>query len=131
MFAIGEASRQSGVSIETIRYYEREGIVGKAGRSGSGRRLYTEAEIAELRFIKNCRDLGFAIKDAVALRNLRQDPDGACAAVEEMGRAHLADVRAKIRDLKQLEAALVELVGNCGQGQVICPMLDGLMGYQA
>ncbi len=70
MVAIGEASRLSGVSIETIRYYEREGIISKAGRTASGRRTYSKAEISELRFIKRCRDLGFSIHDAVALRRL-------------------------------------------------------------
>lgn len=59
MIAIGEASRRSGVSIETIRYYERAGIISKPCRTESGRRSYCEAEIAELRFIRRCRDLGF------------------------------------------------------------------------
>ena len=128
MFAIGEASRQSGVSIETIRYYEREGIVAKAGRTKAGRRIYTEGEIAELRFIKRCRDLGFSVQNAVALRNLRQETSGACSMVEVMGRKHLEDVQAKICELQRLEEALAELVANCNQGQIVCPMLDALMG---
>ncbi len=63
MFAIGEASRRSGVSVETIRYYEREGITAKPGRAANGRRLYSDAEISELAFIKRCRDLGFSLPD--------------------------------------------------------------------
>lgn len=59
MFTIGKASEQSGVNIETIRYYEREGIVPKPGRSAGGRRLYSSDEIAKLRFVRRCRDLGF------------------------------------------------------------------------
>lgn len=96
MVAIGEASRLSGVSIETIRYYEREGIISKAGRTQSGRRAYSDAEISELRFIKRCRDLGFSIHDAVALRNLADAPSDACETVEQLGRKHLSDVRAKL-----------------------------------
>ena len=126
MVAIGEASRLSGVSIETIRYYEREGIISKAGRTASGRRAYADAEISELRFIKGCRDLGFSIHDAVALRNLADAPSDACETVEQLGRKHLSDVRAKLVELRQLENALAELVANCAKGQKECPMLDSL-----
>lgn len=127
MVAIGEASRLSGVAIETIRYYEREGIISKANRSASGRRCYTDAEISELRFIKRCRDLGFSIQDAVALRALAAEPSGACETVGQLGQRHLDDVRAKISDLRRLESALTELVANCARGQRECPLLDTLM----
>ena len=127
MVAIGEAARQSGVSIETIRYYEREGIISKASRTPSGRRVYSRAEIAELQFIKRCRDLGFSIQDAVALRGLAGQPAGACETVERLGRQHLAEVKAKIAELRRLELALGELVANCQGGRQDCPMLDALM----
>ena len=126
MIAIGEASRLSGVSIETIRYYEREGIVSKAGRTASGRRAYSDAEISELRFIKRCRDLGFSIPDVVALRNLAAAPSNSCEPVERLGRKHLAEVRAKMKELRQLEKALAELISNCANGKSDCPMLDAL-----
>ncbi|WP_420396055.1 MerR family transcriptional regulator [Nioella sp.] len=131
MVAIGEASRLSGVSIETIRYYEREGIISKAGRTASGRRTYSDAEISELRFIKRCRDLGFSIHDAVALRSLANEPAGACETVEQLGRKHLTEVQAKLAELRQLESALVELVANCAKGRRDCPMLDALMGQNS
>lgn len=126
MIAIGEASRQSGVSIETIRYYEREGIISKAGRTASGRRAYSDAEISELRFIKRCRDLGFPISDVVALRNLADAPNNSRETVEGLGRKHLSEVRAKLKELRQLEKALAELVSNCANGKSDCPMLDAL-----
>ena len=126
MVAIGEASRLSGVPIETIRYYEREGIISKAGRTASGRRTYSDAEISELHFIKRCRDLGFSIHDAVALRSLASEPEGACETVEQLGRKHLSKVQAKLAELRQLESALSELVANCAKGQPDCPMLDAL-----
>lgn len=126
MIAIGEASRLSGVSIETIRYYEREGIISKAGRTASGRRTYSDAEISELRFIKRCRALGFSIHDAVALRTLADAPSEACETVGQLGRKHLSDVRAKLAELGQLENALAELVANCANVQSDCPMLNAL-----
>ncbi|MFN3578200.1 MAG: MerR family transcriptional regulator [Tabrizicola sp.] len=126
MVAIGEASRKSGVAIETIRYYEREGIIGRAGRTISGRRDYSKAEISELRFIRRCRDLGFSLADAVALRDLSRDTGVPCSAVEQVGRKHLETVRARLAELTVLEQALAELVRNCEQGKQICPMLETL-----
>lgn len=126
MVAIGEASRRSGVPIETIRYYEREGIISPAGRTPSGRRTYSGAEIAELCFIKRCRDLGFSLSDAVALHGLALKPTGACETVEQLGRTHLLNVQTKIAELRRLETALAELVSNCAKGQRDCPMLDEL-----
>ena len=131
MAAIGEASRLSGVSIETIRYYEREGIISKAERTASGRRTYSDAGISELRFIKRCRDLGFSIQEAVALRGLANEPEGACENVERLGRKHLSDVKTKISELQHLEKALAELVSNCEKGNPDCPMLDALMGQNS
>lgn len=127
MFAIGEASRQSGVSIETIRYYEREGIISPPGRSRSGRRLYNADDISELSFIRRCRDLGFSIRDIRALRALSGEPGGACSEVEKLGRQHLASVRQKIGDLRKIEAALEVLVANCQNGKAKCPMLENLL----
>ncbi len=127
MAAIGEASRRSGIPIETIRYYEREGIIAKAGRTASGRRTYSDDDIAELRFIKRCRDLGFSVHDAVALRTLADERSGACETAEALGQKHLARVRAKIEDLRRMEDALAELVANCAEGQTDCPMLEALM----
>ncbi|SDR47264.1 MerR family transcriptional regulator [Pseudovibrio sp. Tun.PSC04-5.I4] len=126
MFAIGEASKRSGVSIETIRYYEREGIVQKPARAENGRRSYSEAEIGQLRFIKRCRDLGFTIKDAKALLNFGGQTDASCKIAHDMSKAHLEIVREKIANLKRLERALEELMSNCASGTIQCPMLDQL-----
>lgn len=126
MFAIGEASRQSGVGIETIRYYEREGIVPKAERTGSGRRVYGREAIARLRFIRRCRDHGFSIADSRTLMALSNGGDTVCAEAMQVGARHLSDVRRKIAELQQLEAALEELAANCANGRVYCPMLESL-----
>ena len=131
MFAIGEVSRRSGVSIETIRYYEREGISARPGRTAAGRRVYSAAGVSELSFIKRCRDLGFSITDVRALRSLSGVAEGACGEVEVLGRRHLTNVRQKITDLGRIEAALQELVTNCRDGKAHCPMLENLLEPQA
>jgi DNA-binding transcriptional MerR regulator len=124
MSLIGEASKRSGVGIETIRYYEREGIVPKPGRSPNGRRSYTRDDIANLRFIKRCRELGFALQDARALLLISQGGNVDCGNILEFGLAQLEDVRTKIEELRKLEVALEELTSNCKGGSPQCPMLD-------
>lgn len=126
MFLIGEASRQSGVGIETIRYYEREGIVGRPGRAANGRRLYTPADIGVLRFVRRCRDLGFTLADTKALLDLSRAPGSDCAAARDLAERQLGRVREKIAELARLESALHELTVNCADGRLECPMLDRL-----
>ena len=123
MIAIGEASRLSGVSIETIRYYEREGIVPAADRSANGRRLYDAAGITRLRFIRRCRDLGFRISDVRALLDLSENASKHCKDVRAISERHLSDVRARLSDLQALEAALADLVKACDDAPLECPAL--------
>ena len=127
MFAIGQASQQSGVNIETIRYYEREGVVPKPGRSAAGRRLYSADEIAKLRFVKRCRDLGFPIAIIQLFLSFTGQEDRSCSEVKTLAENHLAEIDAKIENLGRLREALVNLSKNCDDGTAACPMLDSLM----
>lgn len=126
MYPIGEAARRSGVAIETIRYYEREGVVPLPDRAASGRRLYDRAGIARLRFVKRCRDLGFSLEDIRVLLALSKPGFQACSDVKRLGERHLRDVREKIADLTRLEAALAEMVAECGEQKPECPLLRQL-----
>lgn len=126
-FTIGEASKRSGVIVETIRYYEREGIVPAAARTPSGRRVYSKRNVAHLRFVKRCRDLGFSIKDIKALLGLAIDDAAHCAEARAIGENNLALVRAKIADLRSLETTIETLIEHCADGQGECPMLDDLL----
>lgn len=126
MVAIGEAAQRSGINIETIRFYEREGVIAHPPRTANGRRVYNEEAIAELTFIRRCRDLGFPLSDVRALLALSRDRAADCDAVREVGMRHLEDVRAKISELHRLEAALEELTANCAADSLCCPMLDDL-----
>jgi MerR family mercuric resistance operon transcriptional regulator len=126
MTSIGEAARRSGIHIETIRYYEREGIVPTPSRTAAGRRLYTESDIGMLIFVKRCRDLGFPISDIRTLQGLRDASDDQCGEVQTIALHHLQDVRDRIVDLTRLEASLASLVAECDGGRVECPALKKL-----
>lgn len=126
MIAIGQAAEQSGVAVETIRYYERAGIVPPPARAANGRRLYSEADVGRLRFIRRCRDLGFSMADARTLLDLADGNGGHCDEVQALSSDHLAAVRARIDRLRRLEAALEELRSNCRSGSPHCPMLEAL-----
>ena len=127
MYPISVAAEQSGVMIETIRYYEREGIVPKPDRTASGRRAYSNDDISRLRFIKRCRDLGFAIPDAKSLLGLADGSQNSCAVAGAIAQNHLNDVRAKIENLQSMEEALIEMTEQCGVGSKKCPVLDRLL----
>ncbi len=126
MPSIGEAARRSGVPVETIRYYERAGVVPGPPRSESGRRVYDPAGIARLRLIKRCRDLGFSLAGARALLALSENSDAPCGDVKAIAEGHLDEVGRKIRALRDLEAALAELVRECAEGNTACPALRAL-----
>lgn len=126
MVGIGAASKLSGVGIETIRYYEREGIVPKPERAANGRRVYTDAEIGRLRVLRKCRDLGFSLLDSKILLGLSEQTNSDCAAVREMSQEHIRKIRHKIAELRALKSALEELTANCVSGNVRCPMMDRL-----
>jgi len=126
MLSIGETSLRSGVSIETIRYYEREGIVPAAGRTASGRRAYIHEDVARLRFVRRCRDLGFSIADVRSLMKLSSGQGGNCELAAEIARAQLQATNQKLGDLERLEEALSELLKNCESGRTECHLLATL-----
>lgn len=125
-WTIGKASELSGVSIETIRYYEREGITPKPPRTAGGRREYNHEIIARLRFVKRCRELGFSIADIRTLQLLSHTDEATCKEAGAIGNKTLKMVQSKIADLKTMEKALSEVVTTCGNGHKNCPMLQKL-----
>ncbi len=128
---IGTAARRAGVNIETIRYYEREGVVPKPARAANGRRVYGEAEIGRLAFVRRARELGFTLGEVRALARLAAQPAAACSDVLSMTRGHLADVRRRIADLERLERALARLAAQCARGRPRpCPVIEALSGRE-
>ncbi|MEI4263478.1 MerR family transcriptional regulator [Roseovarius sp. D0-M9] len=123
----GELARATGCNIETIRYYEKTGLLPDPPRTDAGYRIYTAAHATRLRFILRARELGFSMEDIRGLLGLEDGAAPTCAEVKERTERHLADVRAKILDLRRIEATLARTAARCsGTAVPICPVLDTL-----
>lgn len=126
-FSIGALSKRTGVNVETIRYYEKVGLLSPPPRTSGGHRLYATGELRRLRFIRRARELGFSLDEVRALLTLAQSSQTPCAQVKEIASAHLADVQSKIADLVRLESTLAETVSKCVDDRSPeCPVLDAL-----
>lgn len=124
---ISNLAKAAGVNLETIRYYERIGLMPMPERTEGGHRTYGQAHARRLAFIRRARELGFGIEDIRALLALAEPGQASCAEVREIARAHLYSVRAKLADLAKLEAILAETVAGCSGDPVpTCPVLDML-----
>jgi len=127
---IGELSRRTGCNVETVRYYERIGVMPPAPRAASRYRLYDEADVRRLAFIRRARELGFTLTDVRQLLTLApRQSEGPCAEARELATAHLAEVRGKIADLRAMERVLGYAVGQCAAGNSpACPVIEALAG---
>lgn len=127
--SIGELSRRTGCNIETIRYYERIGVLPPPDRVGRYRR-FADADIRRLGFVRRARELGFTLDEVRALLQLSQsDGRSACGDVRRISAAHLSAVRARIADLRAMERVLAETIRECGSGAHSgCPLIDALGG---
>ena len=126
-YPIGAMSKHTGVNIETIRYYERIGIMPKPDRTAGGNRQYNHDQLKRLSFIKRSRDIGFSIEEIRALLEMVDRRDFACGEVHSMTVNHLASVKEKIQALHRLEDALEAMAAECSRGDVPdCPILDTL-----
>ncbi len=130
---IGQVAKRSGVGVETVRFYERTGLLDEPPRRASGYRQYSQAVIRRIQFIKRGKDLGFSLKEIGELLSLRVDPETSCGAVKERAEAKIADIDTKLRDLRRMQAALVQLAAMCtGRGPIgQCPILEGLDPWEA
>ena len=124
---IGQAAEASGVSAKAIRYYETSGLIAPAGRSGGGYRVYGEADIRTLRFIRRARDLGFSIERIRRLLDLWHDKGRASADVKRLALDHVGEIDAKIAALVAMRDAVQELAAACdGDHRPECPILRDL-----
>lgn len=114
---IGDLARATGAKVETIRYYERAGLLPAPPRTGGNYRLYGDTHRARLGFILNCRALGLSLADTRQLLDLKETSQESCADVNQLVDRHLAKVHERIQALRALEAALQQLRRRCGEAR--------------
>src|SRR5512134_3211037 len=114
---IGQAATASGCHIETIRYYERIGLLPHPARTGGGYREYRPMEVDRLRFITRGRELGFSLEEIRSLLTLSDDPALSCHDVDQLARHHLADVQQRMRELRRIAQELQRTIASCAGGK--------------
>lgn len=123
----GELAKFTGCNLETIRYYENIGVMPDPPRSSKNYRVYDDGHVARLRFIMRARELGFTLDEVRDLLALVDGGAQTCGEVQGLANAHLANVRAKIADLKRIEHVLSSTVAQCtGDDVPDCPVIDAL-----
>jgi MerR family mercuric resistance operon transcriptional regulator len=126
LLTIGAFATAAGVNVETVRYYQRKGLLNEPARPRGSIRRYGAADVARVRFVKAAQRLGFSLDEIAALLTL---DDGAhCRQARELAEHKLDDVRAKLADLRRIEAVLTRLIRDCGnaRGTVSCPLIASL-----
>lgn len=125
--AIGEAARQSGVKVPTIRYYEEIGLLPAPPRSEGNRRLYDASDLSRLAFIRHARELGFEVEAIRTLLALQDNPNQSCATADAIAKARLIEVEQRIASLTALKAELERMVSECACGHVAdCRVIETL-----
>ncbi len=127
-FGIGALSKQTGVIIETIRYYEHEGLMPAPPRTSGGHRSYSEDHLKRLTFIRRSRELGFSMAEIRGLLALVDGGSYTCGEVKSLTLEHAESVRSKISDLRRIRRILLDISSRCEGGSVPeCPIIDALL----
>ena len=126
MMSIGTLSNQSGVGIETIRYYEKIGLLKPVGRKVSGYRIFNTDSLKTLRFLRHAQELGFSLAEIKDLLKLKADKPSRCIEVKAKAEKHLKSVEEKLERLSQIKFVLTGLIGQCRQKKTEdhCPILE-------
>lgn len=128
--SIGELARAAGIGVETVRYYERQGLIPEPPRRASGYRMYPPGTIDRLRFIRRAKDLGFSLGEINDLLSLAGQPEGDRGQVKRIAKGKLDEIEQRIRDLDNMRAVLAHLTAQCsGHGPIHdCPIIESLAG---
>ena len=125
---IGQVAKSAGVGVETIRFYEREGLLNKPKRRQSGYRVFTPEAVSRIRFIKKAKQLGFSLREIRDLLYLRVDSGATAADLKKQVDAKIGQIDDRLQDLKRMRGALIKVSKACtGKGPIgDCPLLDAL-----
>jgi MerR family mercuric resistance operon transcriptional regulator len=129
-FTIGQLARKAEINLETVRYYERRGLLPKPPRTPSGYRLFPAEAAQRLRFIRRAQELGFSLAEIRELLSLRLSPRTSSSEIRKRAQAKLSDIENKIKSLESMRTSLRKLAASCdGCGPVSqCPILESLAG---
>lgn len=129
----GEVAEQSGVSRETVRYYEKRRLIPKPSRTAAGYRQYTDEHVERIRFVKRAQELGFTLAEIKELLSLRADPETGSPQVKHQAREKVAEVEEKIRDLRRIKEALTRLISSCDESRETagCPIVEAMQDDEA
>lgn len=127
-FTIGQLAKKAGVNVQTIRYYERRGLMPQPQRRWSGYRQYSEGDVERILFIKHAKELGFTLKEISDLLSLRVEPNVTCRDVKMKAMAKIAEIEDRIQGLQKMKVALTKIAARCqGRGPISeCPILEAL-----
>ena len=125
---IGQISKKTKLSVQTIRYYESQKLIQSAGRTEGNFRIYEHKVIDQLEFIKHCRHLDLSLDDIKRMNQIRDNPDDICDEVDDMINTQLKQVEIKINELKQLKSQLKDLANSCSRDQKVeeCGIIKSL-----
>lgn len=128
---IGDIAKLCGVGVETIRFYEREGIINQPKKGIGTFRFYPDEVIHRVRFVKRAQELGFSLNEVIDLLSLRANEVGSCATVKKKSEQKIFQIKQKIRDLRRIQLALEKVKNNCSQQgpDDKCPVLEILHVY--
>ncbi len=126
-YSIGALAEATATKVETVRYYERIGLLPKPSRTAANYRSYGETHLGRLSFIRRARDLGFTLDSVRTLLGLAESRDSDCCSVDAIAQDHLAEIEQKIADLKALRRELRDLIGQCKKGVIAeCKIIGAL-----
>lgn len=126
---VGKLVKMAGINMETVRYYERIGLMPQPKRKESGYRMYSETDLKRLLFIKRAKELGFVLREISELLELRIESTGTCGDVKHLAEHKLQDVEKKIQDLQKIRMVLKKLVVQCVNEEISteeCPILEAI-----
>ena len=124
----GQLAKKTGVNPETIRYYEKVGLLPEAIRTKSGYRLFSEEDVKRIKFIKKAKELGFTLKEIKELLQLRFETRGECKEVKKLAEEKLIDIQKRIEDLEKIKSTLKDLIEKCPEkGSILeCPIISSI-----
>ncbi len=126
MYRIGAISKSLGLSVDTLRYYEKIGLLPRVGRNPSGLRIYDDKDVSRLKFIQRAKIMNFTLAEIGALLKLRENPVHAASNVRDLTQRKLADIDARLSSLQTLRSELRLLISLCNGSDQSCPIIDGI-----